>query len=130
MPQPDSAVTRYITIDDRQVQVQAPEFSQLFVVQEMERQLKALDGRLAAADGDPETLKKINEQLVRMGVRILRVMQGLMVDWEDYEWLNDELAGRVLTMEHVAKALLDTIAAFNEVEPNRVERRKARAKRT
>lgn len=83
-------------------------------------------GRGQRAPQNDEERRRAANRLGRLG----RIIESIMVNPEDHEWMHDELIERRLTMEEALDILKQTAKIFNQEEAPRTGPVKTVARRT
>lgn len=115
--------TREIPFRDRSLMLRMPTPEQLLVWQRTVKQLQGAD--TASWDGN---------EVMRALERARKIIDSLLSDPRDIEWLDDEMLAGNLGLREVAPIILDALKAFqegtDETTPNNREERRAVKKAT
>lgn len=104
-----------ITFMGRKILVQAPTAEQIGVWQRTARRFE--DADLTHRPGDsPDVLVAKNRKAGKLLDRGIKIIESVLVDEDDRDWLEDQLLDRVMTLGEAANIISLAVDAFGQAE--------------
>ena len=125
---PDHPNARQITFKGRTMWARFPNFTQLAAMSELADVVgdshtewsKATEAVAGLDRDDPaytaavDLVDSLAKSVFRQGRRVVKLYKGMLVDPEDYEWLQDGLASRDIQDEELHEIVLLVVGAFKD----------------